>query len=302
MDATHERRAFPLALMAMATVAAAAGCGSSGSKPASQATHAAPTQPTLTKAVATTHPVAPPQKFTSQKYGFRVTLTKASSEADAIVAWNGRKLQGLDSAAFANFTDPATDRTLAVAAARVAPGMGLAEWRAAMVRATPSICPVSSSVEQTTLGGEPALAWTTKCGDGYNVNKLAIENVSDQDVFVQAGDVVKGGQQDRTLAVDMIVPPKSGKVPIESFCVEQGRWGYRTKQFVGGGSHSSSKLRRHLKESVARSLKEGQGHRSDQGAVWAEVGHHMRSHLDSFTLADMAVRAKGSAVPIAPLA
>jgi hypothetical protein len=196
MDATHQRRAFPLALMAIATVAAAAGCGSSGSKPASQA---APTQPTATKAVATTHPVAPPQRFTSQKYGFRVTLTKASSEADAIVAWNGKKLQGLDSAAFANFTDPATDRTLAVAAARVAPGMGLAEWRAAMVRATPSICPVSSSFEQTTLGGEPALAWTTKCEDGYNVNKLATLHGKRGFMMLFASPTAKPKAEDRLI-------------------------------------------------------------------------------------------------------
>jgi Rrf2 family protein len=30
-------------------------------------------------------------------------------------------------------------------------------------------------------------------------------------------------------------------------------------------------------------------------AVWAEVGEHMRSHLDSFTLADMVARARGPA-------
>ncbi|HLI25221.1 MAG TPA: Rrf2 family transcriptional regulator [Acidimicrobiales bacterium] len=29
--------------------------------------------------------------------------------------------------------------------------------------------------------------------------------------------------------------------------------------------------------------------------VWAEVGEHMRRHLDSFTLADMVVRARGGA-------
>jgi predicted small lipoprotein YifL len=170
IDATHERRAFPLALMAIATVAAVAACGSSGSKPATQA---APTQPTATKAVATRHPVAPAQKFTSQKYGFRVALAEGSSEDDATVAWNGRKLQGLDSAAFANFTDPATNRTLSVAAAPVAPAMVLAKWRAAMVRAAPAFCSQSSSAEQTTLGGEPALAWTAKCDDGYYVYKLA---------------------------------------------------------------------------------------------------------------------------------
>ena len=36
-------------------------------------------------------------------------------------------------------------------------------------------------------------------------------------------------------------------------------------------------------------------------AVWAEVGHHMRTHLDSFTLADMVTRSRGPAVPLAPL-
>ena len=36
-------------------------------------------------------------------------------------------------------------------------------------------------------------------------------------------------------------------------------------------------------------------------AVWAEVGRHMREHLDSFTLADMADQAQNGVVPVAPL-
>jgi Rrf2 family iron-sulfur cluster assembly transcriptional regulator len=36
-------------------------------------------------------------------------------------------------------------------------------------------------------------------------------------------------------------------------------------------------------------------------AVWAEVGKHMRSHLDSFTLADMVSQSRGWAAPLAPL-
>jgi Rrf2 family iron-sulfur cluster assembly transcriptional regulator len=35
--------------------------------------------------------------------------------------------------------------------------------------------------------------------------------------------------------------------------------------------------------------------------VWSEVGEHMRSHLDSFTLGDMVDRARGTARPLAPL-
>ncbi|HLI15118.1 MAG TPA: Rrf2 family transcriptional regulator, partial [Acidimicrobiales bacterium] len=37
-------------------------------------------------------------------------------------------------------------------------------------------------------------------------------------------------------------------------------------------------------------------------AVWAEVGEHMRRHLDSFTLADMVARARGMAPALEPLA
>ena len=60
-----------------------------------------------------------------------------------------------------------------------------------------------------------------------HVNKLAIENLSDDDVFVQAGDIVKGGRQDRVLSVDFILPPNVGGMPIPAFCVEQSRWQQR---------------------------------------------------------------------------
>lgn len=66
-----------------------------------------------------------------------------------------------------------------------------------------------------------------------SVNELAIENVSpDQDVYIQSGEIVKGGQQDRTLKDDLILPTKSGKVPITSFCVEHGRWTQRGQEAV----------------------------------------------------------------------
>ena len=51
-----------------------------------------------------------------------------------------------------------------------------------------------------------------------NVNELAVENVSNEDVFIESGDIVKGGAQDRTLKDDLILPSKSGKVSLNSFC------------------------------------------------------------------------------------
>lgn len=56
------------------------------------------------------------------------------------------------------------------------------------------------------------------------VEQLLIENTGDQEVFVQAGDIVKGGRQDRVLTISLLLPPRSGKISIGSYCVEQGRW------------------------------------------------------------------------------
>ena len=154
-----EMRALVLALIAIATVVAAAACGSSGGEPAAQA-------------VTTTRPPARAETFMSEQYGFRVTLPEDWSAADALVDWDGKRLQGLDSPVFARFAGPA-GRTLVAASAPIAKGMELAEWRAAMVRAAPAVCSESSMVEETTLGGEAALAWAAACRDGYDVNKLA---------------------------------------------------------------------------------------------------------------------------------
>jgi hypothetical protein len=62
------------------------------------------------------------------------------------------------------------------------------------------------------------------------VNELQIENTGAEQVFIQAGDIVKGGKQDRVLTVSLLLPAGSGLVPIASFCVEQGRWAARGKE------------------------------------------------------------------------
>ncbi len=59
------------------------------------------------------------------------------------------------------------------------------------------------------------------------VGELEIENAGDEDVFVNAGDIVKGGQQDRVVTASLILKAKSGRVPLSVFCVESGRWSAR---------------------------------------------------------------------------
>jgi hypothetical protein len=59
---------------------------------------------------------------------------------------------------------------------------------------------------------------------GGTVNTLYIENISRDTVMILSGEVVKGGKQDRVIAQDFILAPKSGKKDVSVFCVEHGRW------------------------------------------------------------------------------
>jgi hypothetical protein len=98
------------------------------------------------------------------------------------------------------------------------------------------------------------------------VNELSVENVSpDVDVYIQPGDIVKGGRQDRLIVYDLILPPRSGKVPVASFCVEAGRWAQRggeaAAHFGSSGNVANSKDLKVAAQSAMRS----------QDQVWNKV-------------------------------
>jgi hypothetical protein len=97
-----------------------------------------------------------------------------------------------------------------------------------------------------------------------NVNMLAVENKSeDCELFIQSGDIVKGGKQDRMAQTDMLLPPKSGVVPLPAHCVEQGRW-------TGRGNEDTRGFKSSTKCAVGNDMKIANfsGH---QRAVWQSV-------------------------------
>ena len=96
------------------------------------------------------------------------------------------------------------------------------------------------------------------------VNSLSIENVSTEEVYVQSGDIVKGGAQDRMLVTDLILPPHSGKIPIDAFCVENGRWSRRGNEEVTQFTSSSNVV-------ASREVKLAAKEKGSQSEVWAEV-------------------------------
>jgi hypothetical protein len=74
------------------------------------------------------------------------------------------------------------------------------------------------------------------------VNELLVENTGNEDIFIQSGDIVKGGQQDRVLSVSLLLKPHSGPLSIASFCVEQGRWSARGGEDVAKFSSANASL------------------------------------------------------------
>jgi hypothetical protein len=108
-----------------------------------------------------------------------------------------------------------------------------------------------------------------------NVNELSVENVSPEiEVFIQTGDIVKGGKQDRLIAFDLIVPAKSGRLPIASFCVEQGRWRPR-------GSEAPTSFGVSSQQAAGKDLKIAVNKNRDQRRVWREVAENQRKLSDN---------------------
>jgi hypothetical protein len=59
---------------------------------------------------------------------------------------------------------------------------------------------------------------------GASVNQLVLINRGSKPLILLAGELVSGGKQDRTISKDRIVPPGATPLPLDVFCVEQGRW------------------------------------------------------------------------------
>jgi len=85
-------------------------------------------------------------------------------------------------------------------------------------------------------------AGTVRVIETGDVNNLKIQNTGDKEIFIQSGDIVKGGQQDRVLSVSMILEPNSQETPIEAFCVEQSRWAQRGDEDVNQFAASKQSL------------------------------------------------------------
>ncbi len=143
---------------------------------------------------------------------------------------------------------------------------------------------------------------TVRVVETSSVNELKIENAGEEDVYVQSGDMVKGGRQDRVLTVSFVLPRKSGEVPVSAYCVEHGRWSKRGAEEVStfAGSYNSLPSREaKLAMKAPLATDPGVADLPLQGA--SETGERQRAVWDEVAKAQQKLSA-GANAPVAAAA
>ncbi|MGA3146865.1 MAG: DUF6569 family protein [Acidimicrobiales bacterium] len=112
--------------------------------------------------------------------------------------------------------------------------------------------------------------------DPPEVPSLLVSNLGDVPILLVEGEMLVGGDQNRTMNVTVLCPPKS-VIIVPVSCVEAGRWGAR-RTMSASSRHAPGSLR-----SVKTSTLESRGEpasdrRSDQGRVWEEVSRQSEVH------------------------
>ena len=118
------------------------------------------------------------------------------------------------------------------------------------------------TLDEAISGGNLVVKEVSRSG---SVNKLAVINNSSKSVFIMAGEIMRGSKQDRVLKSDVLIPPKSGKILVDAYCVEQGRWTYKSDKFYSQNQAANISVRQAAKQ------------RRSQSAVWDSVAETNKS-------------------------
>jgi hypothetical protein len=102
-----------------------------------------------------------------------------------------------------------------------------------------------------------------------SVPELRFVNSGDKPVFLMDGEELVGAKQNRVLNLSILVPAgKTIIIPVS--CVEAGRWAHRSREFSSASHAHYAEGRAKKMTQVTESMKHG-SHRSDQGAIWADI-------------------------------
>jgi hypothetical protein len=143
--------------------------------------------------------------------------------------------------------------------------------------AIPLMGPLLAEPGWLTLAEAGERARITEVSEEGRIPELRVTNAADQPLLLLDGEELVGARQNRVLNTTVLVGAHS-ELTVPVSCVEQGRWSYRDRQFSGGDASLYASIRRRKSEDVGRSIRAGQGHVSDQGAIWSELAARTREH------------------------
>ncbi|MGA8369663.1 MAG: DUF6569 family protein [Acidimicrobiales bacterium] len=114
--------------------------------------------------------------------------------------------------------------------------------------------------------------------DPPEVPSLAVTNLADVPILLVEGEMLVGGDQNRTMNVTVLCPATSTTiVPVS--CVEAGRWGDDSRRVIASsGRHAPGSLRAAKTANLELTLGDGPERPSDQHRVWDEVDRQSRVH------------------------
>lgn len=91
------------------------------------------------------------------------------------------------------------------------------------------------------------------------VNNVLVENLSRSYIFLMAGELLSGCKQDRMVAYDTLIPPRSGRMSLRVYCTERGRWVHKSEAFKSLPFTANPRMRKIVIETESQEM------------VWLEV-------------------------------
>lgn len=116
----------------------------------------------------------------------------------------------------------------------------------------------------------------TEVSEGGSVPRLVLENRGERPVLLIDGEELVGAKQNRVLNLTILAAAgRSTEIPVS--CVEQGRWGYRSRHFEDHGRVLFSKARAAKSAHVSECRMHTGRSDSDQGEVWRHISSKMQA-------------------------
>jgi hypothetical protein len=112
--------------------------------------------------------------------------------------------------------------------------------------------------------------------DPPEVPSLAVTNLAGDPILLVEGEMLLGGDQNRTMNVTVLCPPEA-RIVVPVSCVEAGRWGAR-RSVLASNRHAPASMRAAKIATLGPRTDDRANRRSDQGLIWEEVERQSRNH------------------------